>query len=285
MRPLALTVLLAAVEAVPIVPQKYGHPPVASPTMLEQQYVHGKRFDEHGNEIKASPHQWETRRRLVEHMEAEGVEFEVWRSSLLPALIPSYESEQSPWRQAAVNPVVNAIAWDGIEGYTTYELALDLATRSDAENVYAVYGSEDSPLTLPPAFQVEIPFGSVFGGVNPAVIDVHPASAFDSWLTIGITTGASTSTGTAHLPPSHSFRYTGLRAPAPRCCSDKLALLGLDLAAWSTSQGVVCENGAMFYMDPADGPTLEDRDGPLGPRSDRGAAQFPSASTHFLIRI
>ena len=85
----------------------------------------------------------------------------------------------------------------------------------------------------------------MYGGVDPQLIDLNPELAFDSWLTIGITTGASTS-------------------------SDKLAMVNLGLQSWSATQGVVCDNGAMFYLDPADGPTLEDRDGPIGPRDDRG---------------
>lgn len=208
----------AGVVAVPIMAplQKFGRPPVASPTAVE------RRFDGHGNEIKlspAAPHQFETRRRLAERMEFE----------------------------AALNPVVNAVAWDGVEGYTTYQLSLDLTTRSDAHNIYSIHGTPNSPLTLPPAFQVPIPFGSVYGGVDPRFIDLNPVSAFDSWLTIGITTGASTA-------------------------SDKLGMVNLDLQSWSETQGVVCDNGAMFYLDPADGPTLEDRDGdePIGPRDDRG---------------
>ena len=213
----------ALTEAVPMVaPQKYGRPPVASPTAVENR-VYGKRFDENGNEIKLSPHQLETRRRsLVEHQEGT-LEFE-----------------------AALNPVVNTIAWDGVEGYTTYQLSLDLATRSDAYNVYSIHGTQDSPLTLPPAFQVAEPFGSVYGGVNPIMFAYSPEAQYDSWLTLGVTTGKEAFTG------------------------ESLSMIGLDLDSWSETQGVHCDNGAMFFMDPAHGPTLEDRDGPLGPREDRG---------------
>ena len=123
---------------------------------------------------------------------------------------------------------------------------LDLATRSDAYNVYSIHGTQDSPLTLPPAFQVAEPFGSVYGGVNPIMFAYSPEAQYDSWLTLGVTTGKEAFTG------------------------ESLSMIGLDLDSWSETQGVHCDNGAMFFMDPAHGPTLEDRDGPLGPREDRG---------------
>ena len=37
-----------------------------------------------------------------------------------------------------------------IAGYTTYQLSV---TLGGAENVYAIYGTAESPLSLPPAYQ------------------------------------------------------------------------------------------------------------------------------------
>ena len=221
---LALCAQLAA--AVPLAaPLKYRRPPLSSPTSVESA-VWGKKFDEKGNEISLtqSAHLLETRRRqMTERADFNNMEFE-----------------------AAVTPVVNVVSTDGIAGHTTYRLALDLSTRSDAENIYSIHGTAGKPLSLPPAFQVPTPFGSDYAGVSPQIVDVNPEAAFDSWLTIGIVDGPAATTEAT------------------------LAMLGLDLNSWSNTQGVYTEDGAMFFMDPANGPTLEDRDGALGVGSDRG---------------
>merc|ERR550537_423107 len=70
--------------------------------------------------------------------------------------------------------------------------------RAGAENIYAVYGNANraAPLDLPPAFQVDPPYGVHTGGVNRNLFEVAPTSdtirpQFDSWLTIGETEGSS----------------------------------------------------------------------------------------------
>ena len=49
-------------------------------------------------------------------------------------------------------------ATQGVPGYTTYRLALDLA--NDAANVYTIFGRQGEPMSFPPAFQVSRPFGA-----------------------------------------------------------------------------------------------------------------------------
>ena len=44
-----------------------------------------------------------------------------------------------------------------------------------------------------PLFQVPHPFGNDFGGVNRELIEVKPASEFDTWLTVGEDNGNSKS--------------------------------------------------------------------------------------------
>ena len=100
-----------------------------------------------------------------------------------------------------------------------------------ATDVYALYGQKDTPLIMPPAYQVAAPFGSSVGPVNQAFAAVQPDCAFDSWLTIGID-------GPALIP-------------------NALSSVGLPLDDWSESQGINADNGAVFFMDPAHGATTE----------------------------
>ena len=44
---------------------------------------------------------------------------------------------------------------------------VDLSARSDALNIYSIYGNSDHPLVMPPAWQQPAPFGVHFGGVFP----------------------------------------------------------------------------------------------------------------------
>eukprot|EP01043_Picozoa_sp_COSAG02_P077034 COSAG02_NODE_16667_length_1065_cov_5.168737_1_plen_98_part_00 len=68
-------------------------------------------------------------------------------------------------------------------GYSTYRLSATLARTS--QNLYAVYGSSESHLIIPPAFQVPPPFGTNVGGVNPQFFGVNGDAEFDSWFTVG----------------------------------------------------------------------------------------------------
>jgi len=132
----------------------------------------------------------------------------------------------------AAPPTVSAIVTQTSTdkaGYETYHVGVMFGPT--ATDVYALYGQKDSPLIMPPAYQVAGPFGSSVGPVNEAFVSVHPESAFDSWLTIGID-------GPALIP-------------------NALSSVGLPLADWSETQGINADNGAVFFMDPAHGATAE----------------------------
>jgi len=53
--------------------------------------------------------------------------------------------------------VVEAVG-QGIPGYTTYRLSLQLS--GDAGNVYTIFGRENDKMSFPPAYQVAAPFGA-----------------------------------------------------------------------------------------------------------------------------
>lgn len=120
-------------------------------------------------------------------------------------------------------------------GMETWRLRATLT--AGASNIYAIFGQEDHPLTLPPAFQVAPPFGTYIGGVNPLLISTLPGLDYDSWVTIGETEGA----------------WAG-----------KISTIGIDWSCWShTDQSTRCDDrggelvitdGAVFWMNPDDGP-------------------------------
>ena len=114
-------------------------------------------------------------------------------------------------------------------GWTTYQLTVDLPDGYD--NIYALAGTPEAPMSLPKAFQAAAPFGADLGGVDPALTAVSPdaGGAYDSWLTIG-PTDASAGAGLAASP-------------------------GLGLAAWTADDAFGTTNGAVFWMNPNDGPT------------------------------
>ena len=72
----------------------------------------------------------------------------------------------------------------GVPGYATFQIVLHL--QGTAQNVYTIYG-DDRPLTFPAAYQVESPFGSDIGPVDPQLwpYSTGGMAEFDSWLDIG----------------------------------------------------------------------------------------------------
>ena len=76
------------------------------------------------------------------------------------------------------------------ENHTTYRLRAALIRPN--ETVYAIAGTDEFPMILPPAFQVPS-LGVNIGGINPTIMDALGATQqgehiqHDSWLTIGIT--------------------------------------------------------------------------------------------------
>jgi hypothetical protein len=117
----------------------------------------------------------------------------------------------------------------GKAGYTTYQVGVRFGPK--ARDVYAIFGSTNDPLVLPPAFQVAAPFGSQIGPANAAFIPINPDVEFDSWLTVGI--------------------------DGPALTPGALSSVGLDLDAWTETAGISAENGAIFFMDPDHGAVTE----------------------------
>ena len=113
---------------------------------------------------------------------------------------------------------------------TTYRLLLSLP--ASASNVYAFAGTPLGDLAMPPAYQVASPFGADIGGVSPAISAVMAEAEFDSWLTTGETEGS-----------------------APNAIS---ASPDLGLDAWTAAAGFNTNNGAIFWLNPARGPSGSD---------------------------
>jgi len=112
----------------------------------------------------------------------------------------------------------------GINGFTTYQLSL-IINNPNVLNMYAIFGSrEHSPaMSIPPAYQTSGIFGSNIGGVPQDIIDIHPDSRFDSWLTIGLTDGDP---------------------------HDQLANIGVPFELWNEDTPLIVDDGAVFIMDP-----------------------------------
>ena len=141
-------------------------------------------------------------------------------------------------------PSVDVYAVDGngaLAGYTTYRLQATLT--SQARNIYTIYGNPPSAghgqvgttMTIPPAFQTDPPMGANIAGGNPAFFTYMPTMEFDSWLTIGKTTGDQGS---------------------------ELSSIGIDFADWSETNGLSTDNGAIFFMNPEGGPSAGETGGP-----------------------
>jgi len=115
---------------------------------------------------------------------------------------------------------------EGIEGYTTFRLSVIIKDKTNIKNIYAVYGNgEGEPLHLPPAYQSSVNYGSNIGGVNPFFISTYPDTAFDSWLTIGLTNGD---------------------------INNKLSSIGIDFKNWDEEKSMDITDGAIFLMDPSE---------------------------------
>jgi hypothetical protein len=123
-----------------------------------------------------------------------------------------------------VSAVVEQTLTDG--SGTTYRLSLALS--GNAKNVYTIYGDGASAMSIPAAYQSDPTFGSNIGGVATAFVAAVPTTAYDSWLTVGITNGDA---------------------------GGELSSIGLDFDNWTTSSGLATDNSAVFWMSPDDGPT------------------------------
>ena len=123
-----------------------------------------------------------------------------------------------------LDAVVETLA-TSMPGYTTFRLSASL--HDTAANLYAIEGTTDSPMEIPAAYQVAAPFGADVGGANPAFFPTASNEAlgfaeFDSWLTVGPTTGEG----------------------------GGLSAVGVDFGSWSESNGLLVDDGSVFWMDP-----------------------------------
>eukprot|EP01050_Picozoa_sp_SAG11_P006464 SAG11_NODE_502_length_8891_cov_4.603731_4_plen_230_part_00 len=132
------------------------------------------------------------------------------------------------------DPVVTALEVHGILGYTTFELSLELKSEV-AANVYTSFGHVDHPMYMPPAYQVDAPFGANVGGVDPALVAVNEQAAYDSWLTVGVVDGDT---------------------------NGVLGHIGIDFSTWTLDSELLVDNGAVFWMDPDTAP--EERSAIMG---------------------
>lgn len=51
-----------------------------------------------------------------------------------------------------------------LDGYSTFSVSLDLES-AHISNIFAIFGDEESPMSFPPAFQTDGPWGSNVGPV------------------------------------------------------------------------------------------------------------------------
>lgn len=72
---------------------------------------------------------------------------------------------------------------DGIAGYTTWELYIELSGQ--CANAYAFAGNADEghPTTIPGGYQADAPFDSNIGGIRPAYWPFNHEAQYDSWVT------------------------------------------------------------------------------------------------------
>ena len=76
-------------------------------------------------------------------------------------------------------------------------------------------------MAIPAAYQSDAPFGANVGGVAAAFVAAVPTTAYDSWLTVGITDGDA---------------------------GGALSSIGIDWDTWTGSAGLSVDNGAVFWM-------------------------------------
>lgn len=132
-----------------------------------------------------------------------------------------------PAPDAFVSPVVTT-SQTSLDGFDTYTLAVTLT--GTAINLYTIYGTVDSPMSVPAGYQEPTPFGANVGGTNPGFWPIMAGAQYDSWLTVGITNGDS---------------------------SGALSSIGIDFDAWTVDSPLSTSDGAVFWMAPDHGPTAD----------------------------
>jgi hypothetical protein len=125
---------------------------------------------------------------------------------------------------------------------------------------------------------VGAPFGTDLGGVNPQFWAFNADSQYDSWLTVGITQGCAGHLsdmpvlfalfvcavffGETRRPLLATRQRLGARMSedvlrSRRDSGGALSSIGVDFANWSTDNGINCNDGAIFWMNPDDGPSAQ----------------------------
>ena len=82
-------------------------------------------------------------------------------------------------------------------------------------------------MEVPASLQQATPFGVNLGGSNTAFYAVMPDCEFDSWLTVGPTDGSD---------------------------NGAISAIGVEWDAWDETTAMSVDNGAVFWMNPDDGP-------------------------------
>ena len=118
-------------------------------------------------------------------------------------------------------PIVQAVCVGCVTGQTTYRLLVEIPDT--ARSLYAVYGDTDNPLILPPAWNAQVG-DTQFGGPNPMFFTAVPELEYTSYITVGLTEGAS-----------------GLSSDS---------VMESDLAAWTDEVELSCSDGAVFWTNP-----------------------------------
>ena len=145
----------------------------------------------------------------------------------LCALTSSDAQATEPMTVVVLSETMVEHSTTGVAGMTTYRLMHNL--QPGTQNVYAMAGTEDHPMSFPAAFQIASPFGVNVGGVNPEFYAFMPAAEFDSWITVGMSDGSNPSAISA----------------SP----------GFDFTTWTERAALgPLYDAAIFWMDPDSGP-------------------------------
>jgi hypothetical protein len=101
-------------------------------------------------------------------------------SCILPQ--PPPPPTPTPVTHPYVQPIITLTQTDGVQGYSTFQIGVRLGMQ--AANVYAIAGTTEHPMYVPPA-RFDSLHTDTPGGVPSTAWAVHPGSQYDSFLTIG----------------------------------------------------------------------------------------------------
>ena len=124
---------------------------------------------------------------------------------------------------AYVTPAVTSVGTSA--SGTTYQLSVTLG--GGAYNLHSIYGTAESSMVLPAAYQNANGVG--IGGIAAEFVTAMPDLAYDSWVTVGEVSGTS-----------------GVIATT---------ITAAEWDSWGVSSGLTTTSGAVMYADPSAGPT------------------------------